>query len=39
MEGPAAGETIEGFATDGKRPEDFGTVVSFTTTINKRTCS
>lgn len=29
MAGPAAYETGEGFATDGKTPEVFGTVVSF----------
>jgi hypothetical protein len=33
MAGVTARETIEGFATDGKTPEVFGTVVSFTTTI------
>ncbi|SDU64727.1 hypothetical protein SAMN04490196_4013 [Pseudomonas moraviensis] len=30
MAGPAGYETAEGFATDGKTPNVFGTVVSFT---------
>lgn len=30
MAGPAGYKTEEGIATDGKRPEVFGTVVSFT---------
>ncbi|MDR6949050.1 hypothetical protein J2Y39_003668 [Pseudomonas sp. 2957] len=30
MAGPAGYKTAEGFATDGKMPKVFGTVVSFT---------
>jgi len=39
MAGAVGDKTMGGLTTDGKTPEVFGTVVSFTTTINKRTCS